>query len=547
MRTADVICLLYDCTRGNAHDSILSFWIPEIRRECGRVPILLVETKSDLKSSSRGEPATPAIEHSVDSFVECSSKQFKSVVRVFQCSHKVYTHPISILLDRQLGKMHPLCEQALIRIFKLCDNDHDGVLDDFELNKFQMLCFREPLPASDLEKFKQSIHSTLPSGVDDLGRLTLAGFLFTQESFLKMGRYEQVWQVLNTFGYGHDLELSPVFLYKQVVVDSENEVCEPSAAALEFISHLCDLHNHQSQSFLSSDIESMFQIVPRNHHLMENYKSVYFDRCGNLTTEGFLALWWLKFSSDWKGALASLSYLGYSNPPATAVIVRPRRNIEMRKLFNIFVFGSRGCGKSSLLNTFIKRQFDPRYFPTVGNQRVCGPVQFRGTLKYAVLHEFPSDLQVAMQPSEMTGCDMACILYDQTCDFSFHHAARMCYILEKDYPHIPRALVATKVDNTSQSPNNEQAKTFCRTHNIPQPLFFSAKETNSALILTKLLSHLSHPPKASTQLRLHLRTLYFQQLVRTVPRAITFGVSALALALIASSILLRLWRRHKSR
>ena len=41
------------------------------------------------------------------------------------------------------------CQHALKRIFRLCDTDHDGVLNDAELNAFQMACFNAPLQVSE--------------------------------------------------------------------------------------------------------------------------------------------------------------------------------------------------------------------------------------------------------------------------------------------------------------------------------------------------------------------------------------------------------------
>ena len=37
------------------------------------------------------------------------------------------------------------CKKALIRIFKICDIDNDGLLNDQELNGFQRRCFNAPL------------------------------------------------------------------------------------------------------------------------------------------------------------------------------------------------------------------------------------------------------------------------------------------------------------------------------------------------------------------------------------------------------------------
>lgn len=37
------------------------------------------------------------------------------------------------------------CKRALTRIFKICDLDGDGILDDYEVTMFQKKCFESPL------------------------------------------------------------------------------------------------------------------------------------------------------------------------------------------------------------------------------------------------------------------------------------------------------------------------------------------------------------------------------------------------------------------
>lgn len=37
------------------------------------------------------------------------------------------------------------CKRALTRIFKICDLDGDGLLDDYEVTMFQKKCFDSPL------------------------------------------------------------------------------------------------------------------------------------------------------------------------------------------------------------------------------------------------------------------------------------------------------------------------------------------------------------------------------------------------------------------
>lgn len=47
-------------------------------------------------------------------------------------------HPTAPLYDSREHVLKPQCVEALKRIFKLCDTDKDNILNDDELNEFQV-------------------------------------------------------------------------------------------------------------------------------------------------------------------------------------------------------------------------------------------------------------------------------------------------------------------------------------------------------------------------------------------------------------------------
>lgn len=115
--------------------------------------------------------------------------------------------------------LKPACVAALSRIFKICDVNKDGLLDDTELNDFQRQCFDAPLQAEELAGIKDVVlaASLDEPGIID-GGLTEAGFLFLQTYFIQKGRLETCWKILRTFGYGEDLTLREKFLYPRYVL-----------------------------------------------------------------------------------------------------------------------------------------------------------------------------------------------------------------------------------------------------------------------------------------------------------------------------------------
>lgn len=108
--------------------------------------------------------------------------------------------------------LKPACVAALSRIFKLCDVNNDGLLDDNELNDFQRVCFSRPLQSHELAGIKEVIAAEEELGVVD-GGLTEAGFLALHTHFIQKGRLETTWKALRTFGYGEDLTLREDFLH----------------------------------------------------------------------------------------------------------------------------------------------------------------------------------------------------------------------------------------------------------------------------------------------------------------------------------------------
>lgn len=78
----------------------------------------------------------------VETCVECSAATLVNVAEVFYFSQKAVLYPTSPLYDSRERSLKGACEAAIRRIFRLCDADCDGVLDDEELHNFQVSILR---------------------------------------------------------------------------------------------------------------------------------------------------------------------------------------------------------------------------------------------------------------------------------------------------------------------------------------------------------------------------------------------------------------------
>jgi hypothetical protein len=109
------------------------------------VPVVLVGNKLDLRQDQH-QPLTledqvaPLMSEfkEVETCVECSAKLGRHVSEVFYFAQKAVLHPTAPLYDARDHVLKPACVDALRRIFKLCDANKDGHLDDLEIDAFQV-------------------------------------------------------------------------------------------------------------------------------------------------------------------------------------------------------------------------------------------------------------------------------------------------------------------------------------------------------------------------------------------------------------------------
>ncbi len=109
---------------------------------------------------------------------------------------------IFVFIDEK--KLTQQAIKSLTRIFKLCDRDNDGLLNDVELNEFQLKCFGVHLNLTSLQEVK----ALLGNGRDDYlngNEITLSGFIHLHALFIRKGRQETIWTVLKKFGYDRNL------------------------------------------------------------------------------------------------------------------------------------------------------------------------------------------------------------------------------------------------------------------------------------------------------------------------------------------------------
>lgn len=93
----------------------------------------------------------------VDACLEASAKMNLNVSDAFYFAQHAHLFPVFPLVDMATTELKPSSRRAFTRVFRMFDEDRDGLLSDVEFNNFQEECFAARLPLEDLAKFKLTL------------------------------------------------------------------------------------------------------------------------------------------------------------------------------------------------------------------------------------------------------------------------------------------------------------------------------------------------------------------------------------------------------
>ncbi|EPZ31047.1 EF hand associated, type-2 domain-containing protein [Rozella allomycis CSF55] len=528
IKKCHVICIVYAVDDDETKKRVSTYWLPRIRSLGVNVPIVLIGNKIDI----RGEDVTNEMLEEemipimsdykeVETCVECSAKTLLNVSEAFYFAQKAVLHPTAPLYDSREHVLKAACEDALKRIFQICDLDKDGLLNDEELNLFQRKCFLAPLQQQELEGIKEVVRSSGNEGVLN-DSLTLDGFLYLHRLFIQRGRLETTWTVLRKFGYGDDLILRHDFLHPPLDVDDECCV-ELSPKGYQFFTELFYVFDKDKDGALNNEeLNKMFSICPTLPWDEQGQGSTVTNDQGFLTLQGFLAQWSMTTLLDYRLTLKYLAYLGYEGDTTQAVKVKRSRQIDKKKgrvtrnTLHCYVFGATGSGKTSLLRRFIGKAMEDNYTPSTQSYSVVNTAEFKGKFlisrtsllrrfigkamednytpstqsysvvntaefkgseKYLIMTEIPPccDHEYLSNPSKMNACDLICLLYDSADVNSFSYIAQITE--QFNLINYPLVVVATKSEcDLVHQRFPVQPDDFCRKYSLPFPLSVSVKD-----------------------------------------------------------------------
>ncbi|XP_027043432.1 mitochondrial Rho GTPase 1-A-like isoform X1 [Pocillopora damicornis] len=456
----------------------------------------------------------------VETCVECSAKDLKNISEMFYYAQKAVLHPTAPLFSAETKELKPLCQAALTRVFKISDKDNDGLLSDNELNEFQNRCFNTPLQGQGLQDVKNVVRKNVEGGLQD-GGLTLKGFLFLHTLFIQRGRHETTWTVLRKFGYGDDLKLRPDYLCLTIDMGADQTV-ELSDAGYQFLIDLFQRHDKDEDEALSpEELQALFGTCPTMPWGEDVLSSVETNANGWITLQGFLAQWALTTFLDYTRMLAYLAFFGYihqeieaslstaitvCSPLPFTLVSSVSRLIQMRKklrllpssysqwsqaktqlvtrskavdlqkkqtsrsVFQCYVFGPPGVGKTSFLQAFLGRTLEPGESEKELSNYAINLLEVNRQEKYLVLREIEWENSGFLLHDRR--CDVACFLYDSSDPASFTQVVQLREKLPKT---VPCMLVAGKSEGVAAKQDFEmQPSLYCSLNKLPPPQPFSS-------------------------------------------------------------------------
>ncbi|KAJ1992031.1 ERMES complex Ca(2+)-binding regulatory GTPase gem1 [Coemansia spiralis] len=522
LRKANVACIVYAIDDRSSFQRVHEYWLPLLRLQGINLPVILVGNKVDMRDEDIGHAAVLEDEvvpimneyREIEVCVECSAKALLNVSELFYFAQKAVLHPTRPLYDARDHVMKPKCTEALIRIFRLCDTDGDGVLNDAELNEFQRKCFNTPLQQRELEGVKEIVKASRPDGVTDIG-LNVQGFLYLHLLFIQRGRVETTWMVLRKFGYGDDLGLREDYLCPDFDVPPDCCV-ELSPGGYAFLTEIFKRYDADGDSaFCPEELENIFSLspgIPWKHGKFP--ESTVTNAAGYVTLEGWLAQWSMTTLLDHKQTLAYLAYFGFPADIRDGICIasrdssgssgpRKRRKGKMqRNVFLCYVVGAAGSGKTSLIRAFAKKPFLQDYVPTTRSTTTVNSVDVKGSEKYLVMQEFgPYDTSVLQSRRQLEFCDLLVMAYDSSDPNSFSYLAN----LRKNYSldSVPVIFVATKSDLDYVEQRGEQPPDiYCRELKLNAPVYVSVKDSQIANVFQRMAAITRSPQSATPALLL---------------------------------------------
>lgn len=196
--------------------------------------------------------------------IKTSAKTLVNVNDIFVKAQHAVFYPINPLYNLSTGKLTQEFKQALARIFRIFDQDNDGLLSSSELNTFQSYCFHlSKLMEGGLAGWKKVIPKNEPSEpVIRDGKFTISGFFNIFDVFINSDRLEIPWTVLRIFGYDDELNLKIPSEVENPTTSTSKLPFDLSVLSTRFLTDLFYQFSSNKEYLSESELSTIFSIIP---------------------------------------------------------------------------------------------------------------------------------------------------------------------------------------------------------------------------------------------------------------------------------------------
>lgn len=139
--------------------------------------------------------------------MECSPKVYLNLIDVIASAQRTVLYPINPLYDSIEKKLKPDYQKALLRIFRICDKNGDGIMDDQDLIDLQKEVYDQDLSKTHITAIKQTIVSDDWDEAQVMKGINFEAFSNLMKKFIQKMKGQTSWKLLKHFGYDSNLQL----------------------------------------------------------------------------------------------------------------------------------------------------------------------------------------------------------------------------------------------------------------------------------------------------------------------------------------------------
>lgn len=520
VKLADVVVLVYSVEDESSQKRVSTHWLKKFRASELAVPIILVGNKIDTRSSPDDPEASAAMGRfikpimdtyrEVDVCIECSAKTVSNISEVFYFAQKAVLHPTGPLYDVDKHALKTPAANALRRIFRMCDKDCDGGLNDKELNEFQYACFNVHLKPEELDGVKKVVQENREAdGIRPDGSISVEGFIFLHTLFVQKGRLETTWIVLRKFGYDDNMRL--ILDPKEMVKCTEDQSIELSEQGKRFLHKtFADADKDGDGLITKEQLDGIFAEHPDGPFTVPGQPGASLNCVTAAGPKGlseftsfdtFVARWALYIQNSREDALLAFAYIGYTDPPSSALKVtkshaRDRYYQKVsREVLSVYVLGDKADVNCNLVRGLAGHPATEEVVPGLASAAVFNEPEETPSSHVLVMRAAAS-LGEMVKGNQVRKADVVCIAFDASSAASFAHAKGVWDDVRAIHELMVPVVFVASVDGGADEAVLAEADELCLEAQLPTPVRVALQDGETSGIYADLLGVATHPDVA---------------------------------------------------